>query len=321
MRASSLSNAKVIDLLNHYFIPVHADGVYYQHNVAVPPEEKAAYQRVFQDLYRVNKENQEAGKPRLSIGTVHAYVLTADGKPLDSLHVGEAKPERVIAMLERATRTLKVPEGKPVLQPAPQSAAPKAKPDSLILHLTARYLVPKNQPGARKNIDDEYVPLSPQLGTERSGQWNALPSEDWIELKRADWLKLLPTGNVQAGSSWDMDKDVTIQLLTRFYPTTENNDLSKNRIDQQSLRGTILSVKNGVIRARIDGSLKMKHTFYPGREDDNRVEATLVGFLDFDLDKPRIHTLQLITDKATYGGESRRFGVAVRSLSSRSEKN
>ena len=319
MRASSLSNAKVIDLLNHYFIPVHADGVYYQHNVAVPPEEKAAYQRVFQELSRVNQENQKAGKPRLSIGTVHAYVLTADGKPFASLHVGEAKPERVMAMLERAVQELKAPQDKPVVKPVPQSTAPKAKPDSLVLHLTARYLVPRSQPGARKDIDDEYVPVESRLGSERSGQWNALPSEDWIEWKRAEWLKVLPAGHVTVGSSWDMDKALAAQLLTRCYPTTENNDLSTNRIDRQSLKATVLSITDGVIRARIDGSLQMKHTFYPGKEDKQVVEATLVGYIDFEVDKPRIHTLRLITDKATYGGASRRFGVAVRSLSPRSD--
>jgi hypothetical protein len=314
MRASSLSNAKVIDLLNHHFISVHADGVYYKHNESVSPEEKAAYQRVLQALHRVNQENRESGKPQLSVGSVHAYVLTADGKPFDSLHVAEAKPERVTAMLERAVQTLKVPEGKPVVAAVPQSVAPKAEADSLVLHLTARYLVPRSQPNARKGLDDEYVPAEPRLGTTGSGGWAALPSEDWIELKRPEWLKLLPTSRVQVGSSWDLDKEVAAQLLSRFYPTTENNDLATNRIDRQSLQATVLSIKDGVIRARLDGSLKMKHTFYPGRQDENFVDATIVGYFDFEPGKPRIHTLQLITDKASYGSASKRFGVVLRSM-------
>ena len=84
MRASSLSNTKVIDLLNHYFIPVNVDGVYYQHNDAVAADEKAAYRRVFQNLHLLNKKNQEEGKPLLSVGTVHAYVLDSAGQPQDS---------------------------------------------------------------------------------------------------------------------------------------------------------------------------------------------------------------------------------------------
>lgn len=314
MRASSLSNLTVIDLLNHYFIPVQADGVYYKINETVPAEEKAAYQRVFHEFYQLNQKNQQSGKPRLSVGTVHAYVLAADGKPLDSLHVGEAKPNQVIGMLERAIQTLHVLEGKPAVKPVPQSAPPDSKPDSVVLHLTARYLVPKGQPSARKDIDDAYVPAEPKLGTESSGQWSALPSEDWIELWRTEWLKLLPTGKIGVGSSWDMDKDVVTRLLTRFYPTTENNDLSTNRIDRQALKATVLRIQDGVIRARIDGCLKMKHTFYPHRDDENFVEATTVGYIDFEFDRPRVHTLRLVTDEATYSGPSRQFGVAVRSV-------
>jgi hypothetical protein len=312
MRASSLSSSKVIDLLNHYFIAVHADGVFYNGNAGVPAEEKAAYQRVFQDFHKLNQKNKDDGKPQLSIGSVHAYVLTADGQPMDSLHVGEAKPDKVAAMLEKAIQTLKVPEGKSVVKPVPQSAPPKAKADALVLHLTARYL----QLSAGKNANEEFAPLKPELGTASSGQWSALPSEDWIELPKPVWLKLLPANRVEVGASWEPDREAATQLLTRFYPTTENNDLSTNRIDKQSLKATVVSVKDGVIRARLEGSLKMKHTFYPRRDDENKVEASVIGYLDFQQDTPKIRSLRLVTDRATYGGASRYFGVAVRSVAS-----
>lgn len=73
------------------------------------------------------------------------------------------------------------------------------------------------------------------------------------------------------------------------------------------------------MRARLEGRLTMKHTFYPRREDKNVVSATLVGYVEFELGKQRIHALRLVTDRATYGGESRHFGVAVRSLPGGSE--
>jgi len=168
-------------------------------------------------------------------------------------------------------------------------------------------------------IDSVYVPIEAQLGTERAGSWSALPSEDWIELKKAAWQKLLPGDKVGVGSSWDLDREVAARLLTRCYPTTENNDLSTNRIDRQSLKATVFSVKGNRIRARLEGSLTMKHTFYPGREDKNVVEATLIGYMDFELDNSRIHALRLVTDKATYGGASRRFGMALRSVSAGSD--
>lgn len=116
-----------------------------------------------------------------------------------------------------------------------------------------------------------------------------------------------------------MDHDVGAKILKRFYPASENNDLATNRIDQQSLKATVVAVKGGVVQARIDGSLKMKHDFYPRKPDDNSVEATILGYLDFEQDKPRVHSLELVTDKAVYGRQSQRFGVAVRSVAARAE--
>jgi hypothetical protein len=319
MRASSLSNTRVIDLLNHYYVPVHVDGVYYQHNGTVARDEKAAYRQVFHELHLLNKKNREDGQPPLSVGSVHAYVLDAAGKPLDSLHVAEAGPAKVIAMLEKHVAALKVPRGKAVVKPAPQSVAPRANADALVLHLTARYLVARGQPNARQDVDDAFVPLKSMLGAERSGQWRALPSEDWLVLEKAQWRKLLPEKPVKVGASWDLDRGTASQLLTRFYPTTENNDLASNRIDEQTLKGTVTSIKDGVVRARLQGTLKMKHSFYPRREDRNRVEATLLGYIEFQQARPRIRALRLVTDTATYGGPRQHFGAALRLVPARAD--
>jgi len=290
------------------------DGLYVKENASVPLEEKQALQAVFQQLHQLNKENGAAGKPELSVGTVNAYVLGPQGQPLASLHVNQAKPKAVAEMLQRAVATLKTPAGKPLVPPSPQSVPPTAEADALVLHLVARYLVPRNQSDARKDVDDDFVPRQTSLGEEQSGQWDALPAEDWFVLKRADWLKLLPAGKIGVGTVWDLDKELAAQLLRRFYPTSENNDPSKNRIDRQVLKATVLSVQDGKVRARIDGELKMKHTFYGGMEDDKFVEATLVGYLDFAADRSRILTLRLIADRGTYGGPATRFGAALRSV-------
>ena len=204
------------------------------------------------------------------------------------------------------------------MQPAPQSLAPGAQADSLVLHLTCRYLVPRNQPGARKDAEGDFVPVKAKLGTERSGSWAALPSEDWIELKKAEWRKLLPAGRAAVGTSWDLDRDVTAQLLTRFYPTTENNDLSTNRIDRQSLRATVVSVKEGVYRARLEGSLKMKHSFYPrGKMLTSWRRPSWAISISRSTD--RIQALRLVTERATYGGASRHFGAALRSVPAKAD--
>jgi hypothetical protein len=285
----------------------------------VARDEKAAYRQVFQDLHLLNQKNKADGKPILSVGSVHAYVLDSTGKPLDSLHVAQAGPGRLMAMLEKQIAALHVPQGKPVVKPSPQSVAPRANADALVLHVVARYLVARDQPEARKEIDDDFVPLKAVLGTERSGQWSAVPSEDWIVLSKAQWRKLLPDRPVAVGGSWEPDKETAAQVLTRFYPTTENNDLSSNRIEEQALRATVLSVEGGVVRARLEGRLKMKHAFYPRREDPNRVETALVGCIEFEQDKSHIRALRLVTDAATYGGPRQHFGAALRLVPARAD--
>jgi hypothetical protein len=218
-----------------------------------------------------------------------------------------AKPERMLAMLQKAVTKLKVAPGEPLLKPCCQSQAPNAEPGSLVLHLTARYLERKGK---------ELVRIQPVLGAERSGQWASLPSEDWVVLSKAEWTKLLPAGPVRAGDSWDWDRDVTARLLTHFYPPTENTDNRKNRIDEQSLRAKVLAIKDGIVRARLEGRLKMKHPFYHKATDES-VEATLVGFLEFEPGRPGIRSLRLVTDNANYGlggGRLLPFGVALRSV-------
>ena len=167
-----------------------------------------------------------------------------------------------------------------------------------------------------RDVAGELVPRdASNVGGEQSGQWHALPSEDWFVLQRDQWTRLLPKGHVDIGDSWQVDEKLANTLLTRFYPTTELNDLHKNRIDMSSLKLTVLAVDKDRVRARIDGRLKMKHPFYPGRDDDNFVNATLIGMIDFDQSKPHVHSLQIVTDRATYGGsvnDTHPFGVAVR---------
>ncbi len=297
-------------------MPVYVDGTYLQANPNTEAEELAAYREMFTELHRANRERQQAGRSQLSTGTVHAYVFAQDGQALDSRHVAHAGPASVIEMLEGTVEALHVAAAdRPIVAPSSQSPRPDCADDALVLHLTARYLVPRGSSQARRDVDGELVPLNANLGGERSGQWSALPSEDWYVLERADWTRLLPKGRVAFGDVWQADEQLTETLLTRFYPTTELNDLGKNRLDERSLKLTAVSVTGDRVLARIDGRLKMKHPFYPGRDDNNFVNATIVGLIEFDSAKPQIHSLQIVTDGATYGGGancSQPFGVAVR---------
>jgi hypothetical protein len=288
----------IVALLNRHFVPVYARNDDYRGPTgAAPPAERVERERIY----------REALAAKLSTGTVHAYVLDPAGHPIDSLHVAEAtKPERMTVMLERAVTRLKVAPGEPLFKPCCQSQAPTAEPGGLVLHLTARYLARKGEAETR---------LEPTLGTERSGQWAALPSEDWIVLTPAECARLLPPGPVRAGAQWDLDREVAARLLTHFYPPTENTDLRTNRIDEQALGAKVVSVQ-GTVRARIEGRLWMKHPFYH-KDTEEYVETGVVGYLEIEPGRPRVRALRLATEHATYGakaGSRHSFGVAVRSI-------
>jgi hypothetical protein len=221
------------------------------------------------------------------VGSVHVYVLRPDGQFFDSMHVAEAaKSEKLLALLNKAVTELRPVAGPPVVPPAPQSCPPVCDKDSLTLHLVARSL-------------------------DGRGAWSEFPVEDWIVFNAAEVKKLLATEKLTVGATWTVDKGLTTKVLTHFYPATENNDVAKNKFERQSLRATVVSVRDGVARARLEGEIKMEHWFYH-KPDGKFVEAVVLGYVDFDAATNQIRSLRLVTDEATYGGGN--FGVGVWSL-------
>jgi hypothetical protein len=276
MRAGPLADADVIAYINKYYIPVYTSNEDYAKDGKAPAEEKAERDRIWGAALKAGK----------SSGTVHVYLLDGDGRFLDSMHVAEAsRPGKLLEMLGSAAEGQKVAGGKTIVAPACQSTRPKCGDDDLVLHLTAR-----------------------RAGR---GSWGEFPSENWIVLDQGARKNFLPPDKAEEGASWDVGKEAAAKVLTYFYPQTENNDVSTNRIDDAALKATVVSVKDGVVRARLDGRVKMKHAFYPHKDDNNMVEASVVGYIDVDAARQRVRALRLVTDKATYARET--FEVVARS--------
>ena len=271
MRAGPLSSRHIIDLLNRSFVSVYVVNEEYVAEGNAPATERSELQRI----------QREGSAKKLSVGTVHAYVLTPDGHTNDSLHVATADTSKTLAMLQRAVAQFKPSPGPPVVRPAPQSTPPPSPADAITLHLVSR-------------ADDR-------------GSWGRIPAENWIVLTHEDWSKLLPAGDVSPGQTWELDRAVSAKILTYFYPQTENNDARIDRIQQHSLTAKVLSIKDGVVTARVDGFLRMRHGFYPGRTDAQPLAAEVVGVLTFTPGTPP--SLQLATTQAQHG--QRPFKVAV----------
>jgi hypothetical protein len=271
MRAGPLSDRRVIDVLNRSFVSVYIVNEDYRGPQAIVPAEERA------ELARIHREGSARG---LSFGTVRSYVLSPNGHPYAV--VPALNSRATLATLGRAIDEFKPKPGPPVVLPGPQSEPPSAPADCVTLHLTSR-------------------------GDDR-GSWGAIPAENWIVLTQEEWSKLLPTTAATPGQAWELDRDVTAKILTHFYPQTENNNASIERIEGHRLTAKVLTIIEGVVTARVDGFVTMQHVFYPLRKDAQPLRADVVGLLTFAPGQPP--ALQLVTTNAVHG--KRPFKVAVR---------
>lgn len=242
----------------------------YEPKGAASPEEKAAFNKIY----------STAANKGLDVGSVRVYVCAPDGDPLAIGGGGVAKD---LEMLRDIARRLGTKEGKPVVPPRPQFAAPKVERDALALHITARNL-----------------PI-----TEGGTGWGALPGEDWIVYSQKEWTQFLPAAG--GAKAWEVDRDVAIKLLSHFYPAIEEYGfIKKGEYEKASIRATLVSKD----RVRLDASLRMKQCFYSDKVWVG-AEVTAVGVVDFDPSKNTIRRFQMATVKAESNGNA--FGVAVRS--------
>jgi hypothetical protein len=300
MRAGPLSNPQVIDLLNGYFVPVYTSNDFISGPPNLLKEEQKERERVYGAFL----------KAKLSTGTVHVYVLSSDAAPLGSLHVAHAVEkdpatgkDQTHLLLEKTIRELKIVKGEPLTPPRPQSERPKTDQttrDSLVLHLTARKLTEQGK-----------------------GSWNEFPAEDWIVLSLDQWKKLMPSGLVHEGDSWNIDNEVSALILTRFFPQTEcctakDSDLLspsgkyKHRLEDQALRGTVVARDTEKVMARLEGRSKVLHQFYPFHDYPPTVStAKIIGYLVINQTKNKVESLRIVTEGGRF--EKMDMGVAVRS--------
>jgi hypothetical protein len=278
MRAGPLSNSDVISILNRYYVPVFASNEIFGLRGTGPADERAEHSRILGAFVNAH----------LGSGDVHVYILTPDGRPAAGLGIDRAlDTAQLTAALKQVVKQLGTQPGEPVIRPRPQSKAPESSGDQIVLHVSARRL--------------------------RSGSWAEFPGENWVVLDEGEWKKLLPPAGAAAGATWDIDGSVSRKLLTTFYPPTEDTtSADRNRIEQQFLKATLISLSDGVALARLDGELRMERSFYPGRANYKPIKATLIGFMDFKPARGTIESLAVATEKATYGPED--FTAALHSL-------
>ena len=194
-----------------------------------------------------------------------------------SLNIDPAQdPAKMIPFLEGIVAKLHVEPGPPAIAPHPTSRPPAALPaDSLVIHMTSRAL--------------------------SGGSWHNFPSENWIVLSAAQWNQLLPAGPVATRQSWTIPHPVAVKLAEWVYPQTEEKTgKNRSRVDQADFRLTAATVQGTLVRAKIEGKLRVWHSFYPGGQSPDFADSQVIGYMDFDTARRRIQRLRIVTEKGQY---------------------
>ena len=226
---------------------------------------------------------------KLGIGDVHVYIVAPDKSAVASLSVAEAQqPGRMIPFLEGVIGKLHLTAGAPAIVPHPTSRPPAVAGDSLVVHLVSRSLA--------------------------GGSWHEFPAENWIVLSRPEWSELLPRGPVAAKSSWTVPQGVAARLAEWVYPQNEERTgKNRSRVDGADFAITAVTVQGSLVRARIQGKIRLMHSFYPGGASQDFAVSELNGYMDFDTAQHRIQRLRIVTTKADYAGTP--FAASLVSMS------
>jgi hypothetical protein len=266
--------------LNKYFVPVTSKNEEAaEQNGSAPPEEKKERQRIYVEFFT----------KKLGIGDVHVYIVAPDKSAVASLSVAEAQqPGRMIPFLEGIIGKLHLTAGAPAIMPHATSRPPAVTDDSLVIHLVSRSFA--------------------------GGSWHEFPAENWIVLSRPEWSGLLPDGPVPLKSSWTVPQAVASRLAEWVYPQNEERTgKNRSRVDAAVFSMTAVTVQSNLVRARIQGKIRLMHSFYPGGASQDFAISELNGYMDFDTAQHRIQRLRIVTTKADYAGTP--FATSLVSMS------
>jgi len=273
MRVSSLSDSRILEMINDFYIPVSLSRDRYQ---SEPLGDK--------DLAILETVDYQSEQRGLDRGRVCVYILDSEGDVLDSLRVERAlDPEELLPFLgsvvvkanpTRATRT-ELLARRESLQEEPANRFDSPGNQDVILHVATRY-------------------------EKRRADWGI--SEDWIKLSRQEWkswIRLDP--NLQVGDSWSASTEATERLLSHFYPPTSVWDVREGQIREEILVATLIERGPTEWVIRLQGTLSLS---YPFRFEDGGAPGSLttdiVGYLRYQPETDSIASFKMISTNANY---------------------
>lgn len=264
MRASSLSNKNVIDLLSKYFIPVF-----------VARDEARQVEPSKSDQDEVLRISRECRTRNLPAGSVCVYVVHPDGTVLTTQMVQQAsKPENLVPLLKDIIAKEKLtPRDAQAVQTVElrQPVRPKTE-GGVVLHVWTRF---------------------------EGGRADYGLSEDWLELSRPEWASFVPPAELKPGASWPVPDKVAEKLFRYFFPPGPNWDIRQSAVLKAGLTATLLAVTTHGLEITLRGMVELSYPFAgPGTE--GKVTAQLVGVVRHDPRKNVLDSLALVSEEAKY---------------------
>jgi hypothetical protein len=266
MRASSLSDKGIIELLSRYYIPVWLSTD--DHGlVAKDAAEQAEYV-----CYRKLAKAQG-----LSAGNVQAYLILPDGKLLTTLHVAEAAKADVLRpLLQRTVDDLKLEPRRPAESSGDKAASvrPRSRPtgkDAVEFHIGVRHLGPR-------------------------GKWGL--AEDWVEITSQECADFVPR-KPEKGFAWDVPAATANKLYRYFFPPGPNYDAGNGAVEESSLTASVAAVEDGHALVLFHGNFKLHHRI-GGKQTDGQIRARVSGYALIDSANRKLMELALVTDDADF---------------------
>lgn len=264
MRASSLSNKQVIELLTQYFIPVF-----------VAKDDSRQVQPSKADLDEVLRISRECRDRNLPAGSVCAYIIHPDGSVLATQMVQQAsKPENLVPLLKDiiAKEKLSPRDAKAARAAALRKPVQPKADGGLVLHVWTRF---------------------------EGGRADYGLSEDWVELAPSEWAAFVPPTGKKPGASWPVPEEVAKKLFRTFFPPGPNWDIRQSHVLKAGLTATVLTVNANGMEIALRGAVELSYPF-AGPGTDGQVTAKLVGIVRYDPRKNALSSLALVSEEAQY---------------------
>lgn len=265
MRVSSLSDERVRNLIEKYFVPAWVSRDSYQ-----------LEKRSREEQTELERIDGERAKRKLIGGSVCVFLLDPDGHIWATMRVQEAcKPQNLVPLLEKtiAERKLTPRDSEAVRASAatPSERKPKSE-GSRLIHIWARV----DQKGSNRGV-----------------------SNDRVELTAAERKAFAPPADALPGSSWRIPDKIAHKLYLYCYPPGPRWKVSDCRVKSGTLKATLIAASESEARIRLQGEMEL--TFpNTGKPTDGRITARFVGTARVEGKTHALTSLALVSEQADY---------------------